>query len=279
MVRGVGMTHLLDGTASERLAEFAAANSVAVFDFDGTLAPIVPNRDQARMRRRTLALLTRLCSVYPCGVVSGRSLADTLKHLEGAPVAAVFGNHGLEPGTNLERFEEMMTQVRRDLAQRLDGHAGIEFEDKRYSIAVHYRKARNRLAAHQCIVDATHQVDAPIRLVEGICVVNLVPRDAPNKGDAVREIQRKFGAEQVLYVGDDITDEDVFRYTKKPSWLGVRVERPANSAADYFLCRQREIDTLLARLIRLRRPRRPHRRSHSPHRTGAGGQTVKAPEE
>jgi trehalose 6-phosphate phosphatase len=276
MAPGVGMTHLLDSTASERLAEFAAANSVAVFDFDGTLAPIVSNRDQARMRRRTLALLTRLCGVYPCGVVSGRSLADTLKHLEGAPVATVFGNHGLEPGTNLERFEEMMTQVRRDIAERINGHAGIEFEDKRYSIAIHYRKARNRLAAHQCIVDATHQVGAPIRLVEGIYVVNLVPRDAPNKGDAVREIQRRFGAEQVLYVGDDITDEDVFRYTKKPSWLGVRVERPANSAADYFLCRQREIDTLLARLIRLRRPRR---RAHSPHKTVAGGRTGRAAEE
>lgn len=254
------MTHLLDPAASDRLAEFAAGNSVAVFDFDGTLAPIVPNRDLARMRRRTLALLTRLCAVYPCGVVSGRSLADTLSHLEGAPVAAVFGNHGLEPGSDLRLFDELMTRVRHEFAQRVAGHTGIEIEDKRYSFAVHYRRARNRLAAHQRILDAAHELDAPIRLIEGICVVNVVPRDAPNKGDAVREIQRRFGAEQVLYVGDDVTDEDVFRYTRKPSWLGVRVERPAGSAADYFLCRQREIDILLARLIRLRRPRGRHRR-------------------
>jgi trehalose 6-phosphate phosphatase len=250
------MTHLLDPVASERLAEFAQGQSVAVFDFDGTLAPIVANRDLARMRRRTLALLVRLCAVYPCAVVSGRTLDDTVKHLEGAPVHRVFGSHGLEPGPNLERFANMMMGVHTDLARRLAGYGGIEIEDKRYSLAVHYRRARNRATAHQRITDVAVQVDAPIRLVEGICVVNVLPRDAPNKGDAVRAIQRHFNADQVLYVGDDVTDEDVFRYTKKPSWLGVRVERPADSAATYFLCRQREIDRLLARLIRMRRPRR-----------------------
>lgn len=249
------MTHLLDLAASKRLADFAAGNSVAVFDFDGTLAPIVSNREQARMRRRTLTLLTRLCGVYPCAVVSGRSYVDVVARLEGAPVAAVFGNHGLEPGTNLKHFEDVMAQVRSDIARYVNGHAGIEIEDKRYSISVHYRRARNRVAAHRCIVDAVARVTERIRLVEGLCVVNIVPRDAPHKGDAVRTIQQRFGADQVLYVGDDVTDEDVFRYTSKPSWLGVRVERPSDSAADYFLCRQREIDTLLARLIRLRRPR------------------------
>lgn len=247
---------MLESEASERLLEFAQGKSVAVFDFDGTLAPIVANRDMARMRRRTLALLTRLCGVYPCGVVSGRSLADTVKHLEGAPVPIVFGSHGLEPGSDLERFEVLMAQARAVIEGRLAGHSDIEIEDKRFSLAIHFRRARNRVAAHQRILDIVGQLQVPIRLVEGICVVNIVPRDAPNKGDAVRTIQRYFEAEQVMYVGDDVTDEDVFRYTKEPSWVGVRVERPSDSAASYFLCRQREIDTLLARLIRLRRPRR-----------------------
>jgi trehalose 6-phosphate phosphatase len=259
---GVPMTHLLDSEASERLLDFATGKSVAVFDFDGTLAPIVANRDSARMRRRTLTLLTRLCALYPCGVVSGRSLADTVKHLEGAPVPIVFGSHGLEPGPDLERFEALMAQVRAAIEERLGGTSDIEIEDKRYSLAIHYRRARNRVAAHRRIMEMVGELHVPIRLVEGICVVNVVPSDAPNKGDAVRAIQRHFEAEQVLYVGDDVTDEDVFRYTKKPSWVGVRVERPNDSAASYFLCRQREIDTLLARLIRLRRPRE-RKQTHS----------------
>jgi trehalose 6-phosphate phosphatase len=249
------MTHLLDPEANDRLLEFAQGKSVAVFDFDGTLAPIVANRDLARMRRRTLALLTRLCAVYPCGVVSGRSLADAVKHLEGAPVPIVYGSHGVEPGPDLERFEGLMAQVRVRIEGQISASSDVEVEDKRYSLAIHYRRARNRLAAHRRILDILGQLDDPIRLVEGICVVNIVPKDAPHKGDAVRAIQRHFDAEQVLYVGDDVTDEDVFRYTKKPSWLGVRVERPSDSAASYFLCRQREVDMLLARLIRLRRPR------------------------
>lgn len=250
------MTHLLDSIASEKLTEFAKGESVAVFDFDGTLAPIVPNRDLARMRRRTRALLARLCALYPCGVVSGRGLTDVMQHLEGVPVPIVFGSHGLEPGSNLPLYEELMTHVRAELSSRLTHHGGVEIEDKRYSLAIHYRRARNRATAHQHIIDSLTELNAPIRLVEGICVVNIVPKDAPNKADAVRAIQRHFNATQVLYVGDDVTDEDVFRYTTKPSWLGVRVESSTTTAADYFLCRQREIDWLLARLIRLRQAKR-----------------------
>jgi trehalose-phosphatase len=123
-------------------------------------------------------------------------------------------------------------------------------------LAIHYRRARNRATAHQHIIESLAKLNAPIRLVEGICVVNVVPKDAPNKADAVRAIQRHFNATQVLYVGDDVTDEDVFRYSTKPSWLGVRVESSTTTAADYFLCRQREIDWLLARLIRLRQAKR-----------------------
>lgn len=246
----------MDSMANERLSEFANGNSVAVFDFDGTLAPIVTNRDLARMRKRTHALLTRLCALYPCGVVSGRGLTDVLQHLEGVPIPIVFGSHGLEPGPNLEQHEQLMTAVRTALSARFGHLSGVEVEDKRYSLAVHYRRARRRVMAHEYIVGFLDQLQAPIRVVEGLCVVNIVPKGAPNKADAVRAIQNHFNAAQVLYVGDDVTDEDVFRYSTKPAWLGVRVESSLTTAADFFLCRQREIDWLLARLIRLRQTKR-----------------------
>lgn len=230
-----------------------------VLDFDGTLAPIVTDRELAHMRRRTYALLARVCELYPCAVVSGRSLMDTVKHLEGLPISMVFGSHGLEPGAHLQQYQRMMVGVRTELERYLAASSWLDIEDKRYSLAVHFRAAPNRSEAHRAILLAASRLSAPIRLVEGKCVVNIVPRDAPHKGDAVLRIQRHYSAERVIYVGDDVTDEDAFRYALEYGWLGVRVGRSEHSSAQYYLRRQREVDLLFARLIRLRSTRKSNR--------------------
>ncbi|MGE5786273.1 MAG: trehalose-phosphatase [Myxococcales bacterium] len=246
------MTHLMGAGARPKLHEFARTRSVAVFDFDGTLAPIVADRELAHMRPRTRALLARVCDLYPCAVVSGRSLADTIKHLDGLPISMVFGSHGLEPGPHLKQYQRMMVEVRIELERHLGGVPWCDVEDKRYSLAVHYRAAPNRAEAHRAVLQAAGKLTAPVRLVEGKCVVNIVPRDAPHKGEAVLSIQRHYAAERVMFVGDDVTDEHAFRYALAHQWLGVRIGKSDHSAAQYYLRRQREIDLLLARLIRLR---------------------------
>lgn len=249
------MTHLSGSSARSGLREFASCRSVAVFDFDGTLAPIVADRNLAHMRVRTRALLTRVCALYPCAVVSGRSLADTVNHLDGVPVRMVYGSHGLEPGPHMQHYRRMMEAIRNELTERFRGCNGIEIEDKRYSLAIHFRAAQSRTEAHRIVKNIALGLDAPLRLVEGKCVVNLVPSDAPHKGDAVLAIQRHFRAERVLYAGDDVTDEDAFQYATKLNWLSFRIGSSTRTAAAYHLRRQREIDVLLARLIRLRQAR------------------------
>jgi trehalose-6-phosphatase len=55
-----------------------------------------------------------------------------------------------------------------------------------------------------------------------------------------------------LYVGDDITDEDVFELDPPGRLLSIRVGQTRRSAAAYYLRDQREIDRLLAKLHQLR---------------------------
>lgn len=247
------MKLLFGSEGSRRLNALARSPAAIVFDFDGTLAPIVTNREEARMRRRTSSLLTRVCSLYPCAVVSGRSRSDTLVRLDGAPVAMVYGSHGLEPGRSLGKYRRRMGALLRVLDAQLSSSPGIEFEDKGYSLAVHFRGTPNRRTARQRILDVLEPHAAAIRLVHGKCVINVLPIDAPHKGDAVDAIQKQFRATHVLYVGDDVTDEDAFRYAAAANWITVRVGRSRDSAASYYLKLQQDIDLLLARLATLRK--------------------------
>ena len=67
------MNRILSAANVDVLAQYAWSRVLLAFDFDGTLAPIVPDRDDARMRPRTRALLEEICRRYPCAVISGRS--------------------------------------------------------------------------------------------------------------------------------------------------------------------------------------------------------------
>ncbi|MBS2017478.1 MAG: trehalose-phosphatase [Deltaproteobacteria bacterium] len=249
------MRHILAHANVDVLAQLAWARVLLAFDFDGTLAPIVDDRDGAKMRARTSRLFTKVCSLYPCAVISGRSQKDVASRLEGAQVKYVIGNHGLEPGVGIGAFEEDVAAARVLLGAALAGLAGIDIEDKRYSLAIHYRRARKKREVRDAIHAAVRALPVPMRLIAGKMVVNVVPDRAPNKGDALLHLREQESADTALYVGDDITDEDVFKLDQPGRVLTVRVGASRTSAATYFLRTQGEMDPLLAKLIALREHR------------------------
>ena len=83
-----GMKHILAPENADVLAQLAWSHVLLAFDFDGTLAPIVEDRDRAAMRERTRGLLVRLCALYPCAVISGRSRGDRRRPARGCSGAA-----------------------------------------------------------------------------------------------------------------------------------------------------------------------------------------------
>ena len=245
------MKAILTADARGALDGLAAGRALLAFDFDGTLAPIVADRDVAEMPPETRRLLRALSLLYPCVVVSGRARADVAARVAGIPLFAVVGNHGAEAGhgpLDRSRRAQVCGWVRA-LKRELGLVPGIDVEDKWFTIAVHYRHVRSRGAARALVIRAASALEGA-RVFGGHAVVNVVPCDAPDKGSAIEELLQRAGPRPVLYVGDDRTDEDVFQSPHVD--VGVRVGRTARSAAGWYVSRQTGIDELLRALIAAR---------------------------
>jgi trehalose 6-phosphate phosphatase len=235
----------------EVLEQFAQSNVLAAFDYDGTLAPIVATPEQARMHESTREVFRRLSDSYPTVVISGREQADVDARLDAFGLFAIIGNHGIEPWEAREAYRRQAGQWAEALRLSLAGVAGTWVEDKRYSVAVHYRQSPDPAAARRAIMGAAATLPEA-RVITGKRVCNLVPIGAPDKGTALEMARESLGCDTALYVGDDDTDEDVFRL--QPDWplLTVRVGARRGTRAKYHLPNQRAIDEFMHLLVRLR---------------------------
>lgn len=248
------MRDLLSPAAARVVASLARPGTLLAFDFDGTLAPLVPDRRSAHLSARTHRLLARVAAIHPTVVLSGRAEADVAAKLKGIPVRWVVGGHGAEwPGEPPPRgFVRRVAGWRRRLEERLAAVDGIDIEDKEVSLSIHWRAARDgdRAAA---AVEAAAMGLPGARLVGGKRVLNVVPTGAPDKGDALARLVAESGCERVLFVGDDVTDEAGFRARLSVPSVMVRVGRTKGSAAPFFLRRRADVDRVLERLAAQRR--------------------------
>jgi trehalose 6-phosphate phosphatase len=233
------------------LARFARCNTLLGFDFDGTLAPLVANRERARLRPSTRRRLERLSALYPVVVLTGRGKIDVTARLSGVPCARIVGNHGGEGGGGKPIAKGLVARWEAALRKSLVAVSGVDIEAKAFSLSVHYRAAKNPGEAKTAIFAAAKGLGVDVRVVGGKFVVNVVPVGAPHKGSALAHVIKELGATAAIYVGDDVTDEDVFEAPAR-ELLSVRVGRTRTSAAAYYLSTQGEIDDFIDRLIELR---------------------------
>lgn len=255
------------------------APAVALFsDFDGTLAPIASRPRNARLPSSTRDLLMKLArqpKVF-VAVVSGRPVGE-LRRLVRLPRLGYIGIHGIEvawPGQGIvsrasEADRARVEKARGELDKALKGISGIWVERKPASVAVHYRQASE---------DAAPQIEKEVKriargfedklvLQRGKKVLELLPAvDASKAGGVVsmlEKLPRWLGAAPLpIYLGDDHTDETVFRRLGSRG-LGIYVGRPGSgekealedSAAPYFLDDPGEVRRFLRELLALRRAR------------------------
>lgn len=237
----------------KRLDDVAQPGLLCAFDFDGTLAPLVPMPDQASLPDDIRERLVALATHAPVAIITGRSIEDIRARI-GFDPDYVVGNHGLEgvPGWEAHAARHRsacaawMAQLAVALPNRLDD-AGIMVEDKRYSLSVHYRQARDPDLAALALETLFDQLSPRPHVIGGKYVFNLLADDACNKGIALERLMRASGAQRAIYVGDDVTDEDVFRM-RRPDVLSVRIEHHSDSAADYYLAHPADIVWLLEEL-------------------------------
>lgn len=244
------MKDILAPAQHTALQRIARRNTLLAFDYDGTLAPIVADPSAAYMRDETRERLLQLARICPVAVITGRSRQDVMRLLSGVPLIEIIGNHGFEcDGARPEQYVRRVREWRERLQAELDALPGVHVEDKRYSLAVHFRASPEPAHARSRI-DAAAALLEDARLVGGKSVLNIVPQEAPHKGSALLRLQARLNSPQVLYLGDDDTDEDVFQLEKSDALIGVRVGASPHSAADYYLDDQQEVDRFLEVLLR-----------------------------
>ena len=198
-------------------------------DFDGTLAEFDPNPAApvlSAARRARLEAIARLPHTS-VGIVSGRRL-DDLRHRTFLPPEIYHaGLHGLEIAIgdrhwehpDLGRGTEMIAGLGDALRPILDDSAGALLEDKGVSVAFHARRTpKDQRAAVLARADLAAQPwieSGRVRRLEGDAVVEYLPNIAGHKGEATKWIvsdveARRHRSAWVVYIGDDITDEDAF---------------------------------------------------------------------
>ena len=246
------MIGILSRAGLATLTDYARRGALLGFDFDGTLAPIVTDPAAAVMRPQTHALFAQVAARFPCVVISGRSRKDALTRLADVPLREVFGNHGMEPWPhNYVARAQIEAQVQRWEAQlraALGPIAGIEVEQKKLSLSVHYRRCRDKEGAMAAIDHALAALPG-LRRVAGKQVVNVLPVCYLDKGAALLRAMAELGAARSVFIGDDITDEDVFALAPPDRILSVRVGHARWSRATHFLRNQTQIDALLEALL------------------------------
>lgn len=245
------MRYMLGDDGEKRLRALVAERALYAFDFDGTLAPIVADPDRARASIGMLRLLEGLAAHAPVAVISGRRRSDLVSRVP-ATVRYLVGNHGNEgiDGVDTESLREACSAWQHQLRTRaieLQAH-GVTVEDKQYSLALHYRLARDREAAAAFTYDLATTLQPSPRMIGGKLLLNLLPPGAQTKFEALAALAAREHAVHVLFVGDDDTDEIVF--AQAPAhWITVRVELEQSSRAQYFLHQQSGVAMLLDFLV------------------------------
>jgi trehalose 6-phosphate phosphatase len=245
------MQPLFSIAGRRRLDQVVQPGVLCVFDFDGTLSPITPLPDDAQLPDEVFQRLLSLSQIAPVGVLTGRSLED-IRHRLGFDPHYLVGNHGMQGLPGWENDSATYFALCRDwvsqLTPNLPADTGVFIEDKTYSLSLHYRAARDPVVAAAQLRELVDLLDPPPRIVDGKFVLNLLPQGAPDKGLALERLIELSACSTVLYVGDDVTDEDAFRINH-PGLLSVRIEPHQQSAAEFYLPRRHDIVHLLDNLI------------------------------
>lgn len=199
-------------------------------DIDGTISPIAPTPDEARVSPQARAALQRLAHQLDLvAVISGRTVADAAT-LVGLPELIYIGNHGLElaygdrvePMAEATAYTAAIDAVLRAAQERIT-LPGVLFENKGVTAAIHYRLADQPAQAERLIGATLEELIAPhgLLLRPGRMVWELRPPLMIDKGTAARRLVTEFGLRSVIFVGDDRTDADAFRALRELQMQGV----------------------------------------------------------
>ena len=192
-----------------------------VFDIDGTLSPMAPTSDEARLYPGVVSLLERAREHAHVAIMTGRAIEDgaAIVNVEGL---TYIGTHGLEwcdglPSLHVvEIVPEALNFIEPgryllDLVEeRLSELPGVYVQRKRIGGTLHYRLSPNPEQARKGILSILEEPARRVnmRLREGRRMVEVLSPLAVDKGQALRRFVEHFQVRGVAFAGDDNTDLD-----------------------------------------------------------------------
>jgi len=231
-----------------------------LLDYDGTLVPFAASPELAVPDDDLMVLLEQLVRSegLEVDIVSGRS-RDSLDRWFGELPIALWGEHGLWHRPRWSARWEATTaadpacvmRVRPILDQFVAATPGSRVEIKSASIAWHYRGASNEFGSRQA-----HELrmllgdvlsNQPLEVLEGEKVIEVRWRGVSKAIVAQRAAQEARAATVIVAIGDDRTDEDLFRELPASS-LAVAVGGPRISAG-FHLDDYRAVRRVLGLLV------------------------------
>ena len=196
---------------------------VALFlDYDGTLTPIVQRPEDAILSDEMREIVRHVATCCPVAIVSGRD-RRTVEQLVDVKGLAYVGSHGFDiagaPGSGIRRevaseYLPSLDAAETALRERLAGVAGALVERKKFTVAIHFRLVAAALLKRvEETVDAVRADHPTLCKAGGKAVFELRPDLHWDKGTAVLWLLEALGLHDALaiHIGDDLTDETVFR--------------------------------------------------------------------
>ena len=212
-------------------------------DVDGTLLEIAAAPAAVRVPAHAV---TAIAAAYKrlsgaLALVSGRSIAD-LDRLFTPLLLPAAGSHGAQrrtaAGVVVGRHDaERLAAARELLAPWVAAHPGTLLEDKRDSLAVHYRNAPDlEPAARSAATAAVMAVGPAFHVQEGKMVLEIKAR-AASKGRAIEEFMAEdpFRGRRPVFIGDDLTDEAGFEVVNRLGGHSIAVGVARETRAQWHL--------------------------------------------
>ena len=243
------MINILTPEGHEALRQLSQKKTVYCFDFDGTLAPIIQNPAESVLSNEIKQKLLQIQKLFPVAIISGRSLLD-LSRIIDFKCNFMVGNHGIEDKNNANIMSECKNITKKWIenlshifqVENLNSHFSID--DKEFSVTLHYKKGTNLDKLHTILDKLT---PAP-RIIAGKLVFSLLPDFGKDKGTAILDLMHKNNFTHALFIGDDVTDEDVFKLENE-NILTIHVGNNPKSDAKFCLEEQTKIDVLLDKIL------------------------------
>jgi trehalose 6-phosphate phosphatase len=205
-------------------------------DFDGTLAPIIDNPDEAFAHPAAVAALSRLGPlVGVIAIITGRPARTAVRlggfqQLPGLESMVVLGQYGVERwDAATDEFSippepAAITAVSDELPELLEelGLTDVRVEHKGRAIGVHTRELGDSVAAFEQLAEPLGELAAR----HGLLIEpgkNVLEIRAPgfDKGDALRQLVDEKSIQQVIFAGDDLGDLPAFRAVEELRGEGV----------------------------------------------------------